>query len=125
MNSRDFVRALRIAVRRPSIAGTLAAAADPPVRRPTSDAISRSKWLNSLDEGERVHVESVVTEAVDSAIFGLLCVIDGVRAVEPPGPKGRFELWHIGQDKVLLNGTDRAHLHDIYNDPHESRTDAS
>jgi hypothetical protein len=52
---------------------------------------------------------------VDRAIFGFLCVLDGVRAIEGARDKGRLVLFYDRESRVLLNNPDDEYLHDIYN----------
>ena len=52
---------------------------------------------------------------MDQAVFGFLCVLDGVRAVENGPDKGTFELRYLKDGSVLLNPQDEAMLHDLYN----------
>jgi hypothetical protein len=62
-------------------------------------------------------VSAVIATAVDGALFGLLCVLDGVRAVEDGEIKGEFRLHYIKGGVAVLNGPDAPFLHDLYNDP--------
>ena len=73
-----------------------------------------AEWYSSLDNRSRKLVASLVAEAIDTAIFGFLCVVDGVRAAENIPAKGRFELLHIGERVTLLNAPEGIMLHDLY-----------
>jgi hypothetical protein len=78
----------------------------------------RAEWFKSLGGHERQFVRSIVSDAVDSALFGVLCVIDGVRVVEDQGEKGSFELWYRGKNSgrpdCLISPTSDDFQHDIY-----------
>ena len=61
-------------------------------------------------------VRRVVRESVDAGLFGLFCVLDGVRSIEEQDPKGEFKLYYVnGKKEVLLNDFDKEFLHDLYN----------
>ena len=70
-------------------------------------------WISRRNRKQLVAY--VIGEAVDSAVFGFLCVFDGVRAVESVEIKGRFELRYTGETTVELNAQDAPMLHDLYN----------
>jgi hypothetical protein len=113
MNDHDFIRAIGLAVRESAISGTMQTLASPPGRRPPADKLRRAEWFNALEEADRENVERVAADAVDSAIFGFLCVLDGVRAVEDQECRGGFELWHVRDDERVLLNQD-ADLHDKF-----------
>ena len=75
----------------------------------------RSEWFNNLPEGDRRNVESIIVDAVNEALFGLLSVLDGARAIEDSGDKGQLVLTHKGVKENLLNDPDKIGLHDLYN----------
>jgi len=60
---------------------------------------------------------AIAAGAVDRALFGLLCVLDGVRTVEDGEVKGDFQLNYVKGTTTRLNATDEPTLHDLYNDP--------
>ena len=59
-------------------------------------------------------VSSVILDAVDRAVFGFLCVIDGVRAIDDSEKKGALELRYVNDGSVLLNAPDGEMLHDLW-----------
>lgn len=70
--------------------------AHPPGRRQlTPEQTERQQWLATLSHRERECVEYVAKDAAFVALFGLFCVLDGARAIEPIGPKGHFELCFV------------------------------
>lgn len=71
-------------------------------------------WYQSLDEAQRARLSSVIQIAVDQAVFGFLCVIDGVREIENPESKGRLELRYVQDTTTVLNGLDGPMLHEMY-----------
>lgn len=115
MDAEEFVDAVKKVVREAAIEDSLSLLAHPPGRRPPLRLGEAAKWYGSLDENQRQLLAHVIGEAVDSAVFGFLCVLDGVRAVESGGVKGRFELRYVGETSILLNAEQGDMLHDLYN----------
>jgi hypothetical protein len=113
MNDHEFISAIRVAVRSSSVKGIMQTLSSPPGRKPSSERHRLANWFNALADGEKENIRLVVTDAVDAALFGFLCVLDGVRSVEDGEFKGSFELWYVGDDeRTLIN--DRSYLHDVY-----------
>jgi hypothetical protein len=115
MTGEDFVMAIRRAVRDAAIEGTVQTLENPPGRRPRPELLAQSDWYRSLSEQQRELMTGVVRHAVDSAVFGFLCVLDGVRVVEDDEVKGDFELRYIKGSAEVLSGPDLPMLHEIYN----------
>ncbi|ULO09606.1 hypothetical protein H1230_13025 [Paenibacillus sp. 19GGS1-52] len=88
----------------------------PAGRRPRQKHVELSNWFNQLSEENQLMVRRVLTEAVDSALFGLFAVIDGVRTIEDSSDKREVELYYVrGQVKKLINKPDDEDLHDCFN----------
>src|SRR5215813_8856608 len=102
MDGQQFVDAVRVAVRDSAVSGTLALLQQPPGRRPSAALRNNAAWYASLSESDRDRLASIMQEVVDQAVFGLLCVIDGVRAIEDGPTKGTFELTYVGEKTTLL-----------------------
>jgi hypothetical protein len=117
MNSTEFVDAIKRAVRDVAVEGMVKLYSNPPGRAPSQEIVETSKWYNSLDSRDKAMVQRVIKDSVDSAIFGLFSVLDGVRAVEfNPEDRGEFKLhWTKGKDQILLNDFDDEFLHELYN----------
>ena len=82
-----------------------------------ANLLDRANWYKNLDEDQRRILADTITAAVDNAIFGLFCVIDGVRAIEDGNEKGLLELRYIkGLTSTLLSGANCDMLHDLYNE---------
>ena len=48
------------------------------------------------------------------AVFGFLCVLDGVKAIKKTGVKGHLKLYNEKEKKsVLLNDSNEDYLHDL------------
>lgn len=115
MNSKKFVDVIKLVVRDAAIMDVIAISENPSGRRVSEMQKSRAEWLRSLNGNEREIIKSLVTDAVDQTLFGFLCVLDGVRAVENGPAKGAFELRYLKGESVLLNPQDESMLHDLYN----------
>ena len=60
-------------------------------------------------------LSKVIELLVHAGVFGLLSVIDGVRAIEDGSKKGRFELsYYRGGERDLVTSQQDDFLHDIY-----------
>jgi len=114
VNSEQFVEVIRAVVRDGAVSEALSVLKSPPGRRPSEELQERSIWYNSLDSDQKKMVSSVVLDAVNRAVFGFLCVIDGVRATENEDEKGTLELRYVKNDSVLLNPPDGKVLHEIW-----------
>jgi hypothetical protein len=114
MNSSQFIDLLRVVVRDGAASEVMSALEKPPGRRPPEDLVERSKWYSSLDDDQRRILSATVLDAADRAVFGFLCVIDGVRSIENESEKGRLELRYVKNGSVLLNPPERDMLHDLW-----------
>ena len=88
---------------------------NPPGRQPDKSLLALSKWYNSLQSEDKANLRRIINLSVDSAIFGFLCILDGVRTIEDNFEKGTFELYYKkGEKKILLYNENKEFLHDIY-----------
>ncbi|MEG2804808.1 hypothetical protein [Stenotrophomonas sp.] len=110
MNSEQFVQAIQQHAQDAATDTTMRNLQSPPGRRPAARAVALSQWYNGLSDQDKANVRAVVGEATHAAVFGVLAVLDGVRVVDEE--KGRFELFHVGRARTLLNPGDRD-LHDL------------
>lgn len=116
MNSETFIALIKEHVTKAAVANTLSVVAKPPGRRPSPGLQEAADWHSGLTEHEKDVVGEMLRQAVDSALFGLFCVLDGVRAVEDTPARGHFELHYVGKmGRTLLNDPKGEYLHDIYN----------
>jgi len=88
MNTEEFIEAIRIAVINGSIEGLESNLVKPSGRNPDNDAIERSQWYNRLNNEDRIMVLKIIKEAVETSVFGFLCVLNVVRAIESTEAKG-------------------------------------
>ena len=121
LDARRFVSLVVSSVRNPALQGTLNTLREPPGRDPDADLVQLSRWFHDLSQADRQMAARVITFAVDSALFDMMCVLDGVRSVNPrPGVRQRLWL-HAeleGGRRRLLNDPTGANpdLHDLYKD---------
>jgi hypothetical protein len=60
-------------------------------------------------------LHEALTYAAESAVFGVMCVLDGVRAIESGSEKGDLELYYVkGDRKILLNDPQNEELHNLF-----------
>lgn len=114
MTGDDFVKGIRQVVRDAAIKDSIAVLENPPGRRPRQQLLIQSDWYRALGSDQQELVKGVLRDAVDQAIFGFFCVLDGVRAIEEGEIKGDFELRYVKGTSTPLNGRDLPMLHDFY-----------
>ncbi|OEC49121.1 MULTISPECIES: hypothetical protein [unclassified Aeromonas] len=113
MRPEEFVNALKKVVTKSSVDGVESMLMSPPGRKPKKEILLASKFYNERTEEEKKIIMDIVKLSVDNGVFGFLCVLDGVRAVENEDSKGEFILIHRKQEDVILN--EDSDLHDYYN----------
>jgi hypothetical protein len=114
MNMEDFIHVLKQVVRDAAIDESINVLDRPPGRRPSVKLQEQSQWYHSLKEEDKRVLAQIIAEISDRVIFGFLCVLDGVRAVEDDKLKGRFELRYLKDGVVILNPPNGIMLHDLY-----------
>jgi hypothetical protein len=87
---------------------------NPPGRRPRAELLEQSAWYNSLQDDQKRILSSIILDVADRAVFGFLCVLDGVRAIDDNADKGRLELRYIKNGSTLLNPPEGEMLHDFW-----------
>jgi len=115
-NSEDFVKGLVVAVQQGTSKGLIKYHKSPPGRKISQNQRKLADWLNGLDPGELEMAEFISATGVDAGIFGVLCVFDGVKAIEGTGPKGTFKVVYEspqGEISVINRDSDEL-MHDIY-----------
>ena len=116
MNSEDFIDGVKMVVGKNGIMDVTETLINPPGRQPSKDLMEMSKWFNKLSENDRVYVQKIIKYSIDTALFGLFSVLDGVRTIEDVGEKGKFELYFVkNNERTLLNDPNVDFLHDLYN----------
>lgn len=116
MNKEKFVSLIKEVVRDAAIEDTILNVEDPPGRRVSDEEKQLSEWFKNLKDVDQKNMQTIVSKAVDEAIFGFFCVLDGVRAIEDGEDKGDLILNYVSTDqRKVLNGLDTINLHDLYN----------
>jgi hypothetical protein len=86
LTAQRFVELVIDHVRVPAVEGSAAIMKEPPERAPRPDLVELSRWFNDLPESDQAFVVRAMTMAADNSLFGILCMLDGVRSVNPrPG----------------------------------------
>lgn len=115
MNKDEFIAAIKVAVHDSAIKGIKTNLASPPGRKPHEKTKETSRWFNSLPDEDKHQVEEIIKQAVHASVFGFLCVLDGVSAIESTSEKGSLELIFTKNGiKTLINDERGDMLHDIY-----------
>lgn len=117
MDAREFIAKIKRTVRDSAIDETLRVLQLPPGRRPSPELLKQANWYRSLSPEDQQMLSQVIGNAVNRAIFGFLCVLDGVRFIEDDEIKGNFQLNFIKNGSKLLNGPDAPMLYELFNDP--------
>jgi hypothetical protein len=68
-------------VYRAAVQDSLSLITAPPGRRPPESLMELHRWYESLGNEDREMLRKVMAFTADSAVFGLLCLIDNVRPV--------------------------------------------
>lgn len=87
-----FVDALKKSCRDGAVEDCVVLFENPPGRRPREELKRISSWFISLSPTDRELVIAAMREASDATLFGVLCVIDGVRVIESVEEKSEFKL---------------------------------
>lgn len=111
MNSQHFVEAVKRYIRDAAGEDTITKLKSPPGRQVSPEERARSDWYNSLSAADAAHVNSVIATAVHEGLFGLLAAIDGARTIDDG--RGKFELFYVADQRVLLNEPRAIGLHDL------------
>lgn len=113
MNTEKFIEGIKAVVTESSVKGVTSLLISPPGRKPKSELLKMSEFYNKCTEQEREVIENIIKLSVDNGVFGFLCVLDGVRAIEDNDSKGRFILTYQSDDEYVLNQEED--LHEYYN----------
>lgn len=113
MTPSSFVTALEVHCRDQAVADCMETLVKPPGRRPAAELLALSRWFIGLPEEDKENVRRAVRLAASDTLFGVLCVLDGVRVIED-GEKSEFYLKAVrgGLEERLLPSEED--LHDLY-----------
>jgi hypothetical protein len=114
MNAEQFVETLKIVVHDAAIRDVEQSLERPPLRKPPESLAELSRWYRSLTQSDRERLRQVIRLSVHASVFGLLCVLDGVRAISDGG-QTQLDLQAVeaGQRTPLNPGSGEM-LHDLY-----------
>ncbi|MBD8708751.1 hypothetical protein IFT47_19165 [Pseudomonas sp. CFBP 13711] len=113
MNSEEFVKVVRLVVSDAAAADVVSVLHSPPGRKPAKELVELSRFYNNQNNDDKQCIEQIIKKSVEEAVFGFLCVLDGVRAIEDGDQKGSISLLYEGETTVKLNAD--GDLHDLYN----------
>ena len=117
MDRKYFIEGIKAEVRDSAVSDTMENLIDPPGRSPSEKDIKLSQFFKKLPEESKLHIKEIISNSVDSAVFGFLCILDHVRFLEGAGEKTTFELYAVKNgERVLLNDSSKEDLHDVYNE---------
>jgi hypothetical protein len=123
MTPEEFVNVLRLVALDHVTESTISVIEDPPGRRPRPELLELRDWYKGLAEHDHIRVRQVAAMAAHGALFAVLAVLDGVRAVEDTPDKGSFQLiFRKGGKEWVLNPPHGEFLHDLLNQDREPRT---
>jgi len=114
MNKAEFVEVIRLVVQEGSVDDTRSVLSHPPGRESVPELVALSEWFKRLPAEDRRNVLRVAQLTSGYAVFGFLCVLDGVGAIENGPNKGTLELRYRGGDlDVHLNEDKGSALHEL------------
>ena len=113
MTPSEFVQSLKTECADAAVCDCLSLLQEPPGRKPAQSLVTLSNWYRGLSPDDQANVVAAMREAADSTLFGVLCVLDGVRVVEHQPVKSEFRLTATrnGLGSVISPGPE--YLHDI------------
>ena len=114
MDAKKFVDVLNIVVRDAAVKNTISILESPPGRKPDKEIIELSEFYNKQAENDRRLMKKIIKYVADDAVFGMLCVLDGVRAIEDDN-KGELMLNYHSDKNTIITLNIKKDLHDIYN----------
>lgn len=98
-----------------AVDGTFDVVADPPGSEPPSYLLEMHDWYDGLDEADRAQVRRVARYAAESAVFGVLCLLDNVRpVVDGYAEEMQVNVRTAGGERPLR--ADGIELHALFND---------
>jgi hypothetical protein len=115
MDSEEFVRAVKRTCSDNEGEENVRSLRNSPGRRPQCKAAPAQKWFHQLDPGTQAGLVEALNDAAEGPVFGLLCILDGMGAIEDGPNKGRLELYYVnGEQRILLNDPIREELHNLF-----------
>lgn len=113
MTPSAFVKALEIECADAAVDDCINLLNAPPGRTPAQSLVSLSAWYRGLDPADQSNVAAALAIAADAALFGVLCVIDGVRTIEDQPIKSEFRLTATCNGSTSIISPGPEDLHDL------------
>lgn len=114
MTQEEFIAAIKLVVIQYSIDSVESNLIKPPGRQPQKKLLELSKWFANLNSEDKNIVREIVSESIETAVFGFLCVLDGVRTIEDGGEKGSLVLNFEKEGSITwLNNPNQNYLHEL------------
>jgi len=109
MDREGFVEAVRRVVLDSAVTSTISQLSKPAGRKP-----DQARLDHGLPHSDRQKLEHIIKMTANTAVFGMLCVLDGVRAIEDGPGKGAIDLrYRRGEDDISLTDDSGEQLHDL------------
>ncbi len=88
----------------------------PPGRKPREKIVEISNFFNELNQHDQSMIKKIISDTIQSTIFGFLCILDHVRFLEDTNKKSTIKLYiNDGEKDTLINDANDEPLHDIFN----------
>jgi len=113
MTPSEFVDALKTECADAAVSDCVRLFQSPPGRKPAQALVNLSNWYRGLDPADQANVVAALREAADATLFGVLCVIDGVRVVEDQPARSEFRLTATRNGSTFVISPGPEYLHDI------------
>jgi len=115
MTREQFVRNLKLATLDNAAHDEIRTILDPPRRKPDRSNDDIAAWFRSLLPREQQLALRFAQLTGDSVLFGVLCVLDGVRAIHERGSPGELKLSWTEKGVTEVLNDDSEMLHEILN----------
>lgn len=115
MSPKYFVEITRKVVHEQAVNDVIETLLEPVGNKTSQENVQMSAFYGSLTEEQKGVFNRILLNTSEMTMYGLFCVLDGVRAVENGENKGSLELWYRnGEFTQLLNDPDDEFLHDLF-----------
>jgi len=115
MTRDQFVANLKTATLDTAAESEMRSILNPPGRKPDRRNDDIAAWFRSLTAEQQQLAIRFAQLTGDSVLFGVLCVLDGVRSIRRSESVGELQVaWHEDGEATILNGDDGEMLHDIF-----------
>jgi hypothetical protein len=113
MKPEDFVRALKSECSEAAVEDCLSNFSHPPGRAPRPELVQIAKWFQSLSPEDQSCLRLALQQVADATLFGVLCVVDGVRVIEDSEEKSDFVLTARRSGASSQIAPNDTYLHDL------------